>query len=152
MSIRNPAWFFQPRIFPSALACFIVTTLRAQTTNTTTLSSLSDTGPSLVRVFGALVFVIGIFLAGVWLFRNWQRIALQNGRRPKLNILETRSLGGRQALYVVGFEQGRFLIASSPAGVSLLSHLPDAPAEETPSAGKSAPTFALTLAGLLKSK
>ena len=38
-----------------------------------------------------------------------------------MNVLETRSLGGRQAIYVIGYEQERFLIASSPAGVNFLS-------------------------------
>ena len=124
----------------------------AETINAPAVPALPDVGPSVLRVFGALVLVIGIFLGGVWLYRNWQRLALQNGRRPKLNILETRPLGGRQALYVVGYEQGRFLIASSPAGVTLLSHLPEAAADEAPTDGKNAPAFPLLLAKLLKAK
>jgi flagellar biogenesis protein FliO len=40
-----------------------------------------------LRVTGALALVIGIFLAGVWLFRNWQRLAVRRGRAPKLNVL-----------------------------------------------------------------
>jgi flagellar biogenesis protein FliO len=115
--------------------------------------SLPEVGPSSVlRVLGALALVIGIFLAGVWLFRNWQRLALQRGGRPKLNILETRSLGGRQALYVVGYEQGRFLIASSPAGVSLLAHLPEAVGGEAPAGGGAPSAFHQTLTQLLKGK
>jgi flagellar biogenesis protein FliO len=90
---------------------------------------LPDVGVSLVRVFGALVVVIGIFLAGVWLFKNWQRLTLRKGASPKLNVLEVRSLGQRQAIYVVGYEQQRMLLASSSAGVTLLSHLPSAEAE-----------------------
>jgi len=114
--------------------------------------SLPDVGPSVLRVLGALAIVIGVFLGGVWLFRNWQRLALQRGHRPKLNIIETRPLGGRQALYVVGYEQGRFLIASSPAGVSLLSHLPEVSAEEAEVGTKNSPVFAQALAMMLKSK
>jgi len=129
----------------------------AQTTNLVAATplvapSLPDVGPSVLRVLGALVFVIGIFLGGVWLFRNWQRLALQRGHRPKLNILETRPLGGRQALYVVGYEQGRFLIASSPAGVSLLSHLPEAAADEAEVGVKASPAFAQALSLILKGK
>ena len=56
---------------------------------------------------GALALV-WLFLGGVWLFRNWQRLVIQRGRAPKLNVLEIRSLGGRQALYVVGYEAGTF--------------------------------------------
>jgi flagellar biogenesis protein FliO len=109
---------------------------------------------SFLRVMGALALVIGIFLAGVWLFKNWQRLAVQRGRGPKLNILETRSLGGRHALYVVGYEQQRFLISSSPGGVNFLSHLPAA-AENEPASGAgnpAAPNFTQALAQVLKGK
>jgi len=85
--------------------------------------STPDIGVSLLRVLGALALVLGIFLAGVWLFRNWQRFAVRRGRAPKLNILESRSLGGRQAIYVVAYEQERFLLSSSPSGVNFLTPL-----------------------------
>jgi len=114
--------------------------------------ALPEVGPSVLRILGALALVIGIFLGGVWLFRNWQRLTLQRGRRPKLNVIETRPLGGRQALYVVGYEQGRFLIASSPSGVSLLSHLPDAVADEAPADENTSPAFPVMLARMLKGK
>ncbi len=114
--------------------------------------SLPEVGPSVLRVLGALALVIGIFLGGVWLFRNWQRLALQRGHQPKLNIIETRPLGGRQALYVVGYEQGRFLIASTPSGISLLTHLPDAGVDEAPFEEKKSPVFAQALTQMLKGK
>ena len=115
---------------------------------------LPDASLSLLRVFGALALVIGLFLGGVWLFKNWQRLTVQRGHAPKLNILETRSLGGRHAVFVIGYEQERFLIASSPAGVNLLSHLPNTVEEETPSPEKNppAPSFAQALARVLKGK
>jgi flagellar biogenesis protein FliO len=116
--------------------------------------TLPNGGASVLRVMGALALVIGIFLGGVWLFRNWQRLVRQHGQPPKLNIIEIRPLGGRQALYVVGYEEARFLLASSPSGVSLLTHLPDA--VETPlmekSEEKSSAPFPLLLAQLLKGK
>ena len=39
---------------------------------------LPDAGLSFVRVLGALVLVIGLFLGGVWFFKNWQRLAVQH--------------------------------------------------------------------------
>jgi flagellar biogenesis protein FliO len=98
-------------------------------------SALPDMGASLLRVVGALVVVIAVFLAGVWLFKNWQRLTLRKGA-PKLSVLEVRSLGQRQAIYVVGYEQQRLLIASSSTGVTLLSHLPSADAEPLEAAPK----------------
>jgi len=93
---------------------------------------VSILGPVL-RMGGALALVIGLFLTGVWFYKNWQRLALRRGALPKLNVLEVKSLGPRQAIYVVGYEQQRLLLASSPAGIALLSHLPEADeAEKAP--------------------
>jgi flagellar biogenesis protein FliO len=107
--------------------------------------ALPDAGVSLLRVAGALALVIGIFLGGVWLFKNWQRLALQQGGGPKLKVLETRPLGGRHAIYVLAYEQQRFLVSSSPSGVNLLSHLPAA--TENDAGNVSRPTLTQALKG-----
>lgn len=144
-------------VAPAALSGLLFASLKcaAQTTNQVSLpTSLPDVGLSLLRVLGALAVVLAIFLGAVWLFKNWQRLVVHRGRAPRLNVLEVRSLGARHALYVVGYEQERFLIASSPAGVNLLSHLqsvdPDAgtPAET----GVAQPSFAQALVQTLKGK
>jgi flagellar biogenesis protein FliO len=129
-------WFFfqEPRTgakaaWVAALG-FTAQNLWADTTNAAVATApFPDAGVSLLRVTGALALVLGLFLGGAWLFKNWQRFAVQRGRQPKLNLLETRSLGARQAVFVVAYERQRFLVATSPAGVNLLSHLPDAEAE-----------------------
>ena len=113
-------------IFGAAPAAF------AQATNTLTLhSDLPQVGLSAIRALGALALVLAVFFGGVWLFRNGQRLAWRKTGAPKLAILETRPLGNRFALYVVGYDQQRMLIGSSPAGISLLSQLPPA-AESVP--------------------
>ena len=136
VSIRVHPWlpisWFRPGLLGYAvLSAFLTSdTVSAESfasTNFPTMpGTLPDTGASLFRVFGALALVIAIFLAGVWLFKNWQRFAGCRGGEPKLNILEVKSLGQRQALYLVSYEQQRMLLASSPAGVTLISHLPAA--------------------------
>lgn len=137
---------------------FILHSALAETTNSAALSPavspLPDPTGSLIRILGAFVLVIGIFLGGVWFFKNWQRITIQRGRTPKLNVFETRSLGGRHAVYVVGYEQERFLIASSPNGVNLLSHLPAATENEPDVEAKSPsnPSFTEALKQVLKGK
>jgi flagellar biogenesis protein FliO len=88
---------------------------------------LPDVGGSVVRMLGGLAFVFALFFGGVWVFRNWQRVT-RTRTQSRLNIFETRAIGPRQALYVVGYDQQRFLVAASPAGVSLVSALPDASA------------------------
>lgn len=98
-------------------------------------ASLPDAGPSLLRVLGALALVLGLFLGGVWLVRSARFRGFARGRAARLNVLETRSLGARQALYVVAYGQERFLIGSTPAGINLVSHLaPGNESEADPSA------------------
>jgi flagellar biogenesis protein FliO len=113
------------------------------------VSPLPDTGASVLRVFGALLVVLALFFAGVWLWKNWQRLAaLQGGRAPKLNILEVKSLGNRQTLFVIGYERQRMLVGSSPTGMTLLTQLPEATADEV--AATASPS-GVGFAGLLKS-
>jgi flagellar biogenesis protein FliO len=133
------------RVGGLASSFFILHSAFAQTTNSVpALPPVPEVGLSFLRVLGALILVIAIFLLGVWLFRNWQRLALNRGRAPQLNVLETRSLGGRQALYVVGYDRERFLLSASPTGVNLLTHLP--PADESEPASVAAATPQPTVA------
>ena len=135
-----------------------LTTVSAEvTTNLPALSptvntALPEVGLSLVRVLGALALVLALFFAGVWLFRNWQRLTIQRGRTPQLQILEMKSLGNRQAILVVGFQQQRMLLSSSPAGVTFLSHLPAGEAEQGMAEGVATPTFGEALQQVLSRK
>jgi flagellar biogenesis protein FliO len=113
--------------------------------------NLPDVGASLVRMIGALALVIGIFFGGVWLFRNWQRVAVRRGKAPLLNVIEVKPLGGRQALYVIGYEQQRMLLASSPSGIHLLSHLP-ASTEVSPPPADAKMSFGAALQQVLNRK
>jgi flagellar biogenesis protein FliO len=141
-----------------AFSFFILHSSLAETTNSAAVSpivpalSTPNIGVSLLRVTGALALVIGLFLAGVWLLRNWQRLSIERGHAPKLNVLEIRSLGGRQSIYVVGYEQERFLLASSPAGVNFLTHLPTAGNDPESVESKPAIPFSQALAQVLKGK
>jgi flagellar biogenesis protein FliO len=121
--------------------------------STPPLPNVASPASSLFRVLGAFALVLAVFFGGVWLFRNWQRTVIAKGQAPKLNILETKNLGQRHAIYVVGYEQQRLLIAASPAGVTMLTTLPAATVsatEEAP-ATKSSFTDALRQALLRKS-
>jgi flagellar biogenesis protein FliO len=112
---------------------------------------LPDASFSVLRVFGSLVLVIALFLCGVWLFRNWQRLATRNGLSPRLNILESKSMGHRHSIFVVGYDDQRFLVSSSPSGVQMLTPLPDAePGEATET--RPMPNFAAALQKVLAGK
>jgi len=88
--------------------------------------AVPDVGGSVLRMLGSLAFVLALFMAAAWAYRNWGRLGPRHRAMSKLAVLEAKSLGQRHALYVVGYEQQRLLLAASPAGVSLISHLPEA--------------------------
>lgn len=113
-------------------------------------AALPDTGASVLRVIGALLLVLALFFAGVWLWRNSQRVLGGRGGGSKLNVLEVKSLGNRQALYVVGYGRQRMLLAGSPAGLTFVSQLPEAATDEE--AGQTAPTFAAALQSVINRK
>jgi flagellar biogenesis protein FliO len=108
---------------------------------------------SVFRVFGALALVLAVFWGGVWCFKNWQRFALQRGgRQAHLQLLEVKSLGARHALYVVAYQNQRLLLASSPSGITLVSHLPSLDAAHGDPPLPDTPKFAETLQQMLQSK
>ena len=128
----------------------------AQTSSTNTVPQLSsampDVGFSVLRVFGALALVIALFLGGIWLWRNWQRFMVRKNGAPKLNVLEVKSIGQRQALLVVAYEQQRMLLASSSGGVTLVSHLPAGEHEEATEAPAPRVSFAEAFQQVLSRK
>ncbi|HTS18853.1 MAG TPA: flagellar biosynthetic protein FliO [Verrucomicrobiae bacterium] len=122
----------------------------AEAVNAPSASPLPDMGVSALRVFGGLVLVLALFLGGVWLFKNSQRAIGRPNGVNKLRVVEVKSLGNRQSICVVGYGRQRILVGTSPAGVSLVSQLPEASAEdETKTA---APSFADALQNVLQRK
>ncbi len=115
-------------------------------------TALPEVGFSVIRVFGALALVLALFLAGVWVFKNWQRLALQRGRPAQLQVVEMKPLGGKHALYVVAYQQQRLLLASSPNGVSLVSHLPAADPTEVETPAITSPNFVQVLQQAVQGK
>lgn len=97
---------------------------------------LPDLGFSVLRLIGALVFVIALFLVAIWGIRRWQQTRSVRCGGPRLVVMDVKSLGGRQSIYVVGYERQRMLIGTSTAGVSLIAHLPEGDSDE---AGPSGP-------------
>ncbi len=114
-------------------------------------SASLDAGTSVLRMMGSLAIVMALFFGGVWVWRRsqtWQR----GGRAARLQVVETRSLGTRQSLAVVGYDRQRFLVSCTPAGITMLTALPDDSTIATlptdaPTQGKTTlPSFAQALA------
>ncbi|MBC8244413.1 MAG: FliO/MopB family protein [Verrucomicrobia bacterium] len=80
---------------------------------------------SLVQLIGMLLLVLGLFAAFAWAVKRWRLLPQLRGAQNRLQILEVRSLGQRNSLMVVGYEEQRFLIGTSNAGLKLISQLPE---------------------------
>jgi flagellar biogenesis protein FliO len=92
-------------------------------------SGMPSMGVAVFRMVGSLALVISLFFAGAWVFRNMHRFKGGGANHRKLQVLEGKSIGPRQALYVVAYEQQRLLIGATAQGLTLLTHLPDGEAQ-----------------------
>lgn len=118
---------FSRFLLPATLLACCVSAEAAAATNA--IPEITATGSSaaasVFRMIGALCLVFALFFAGVWGFRNWARLNPARARQRKLQVLEARSLGARQSVVVVGYDKQRFLIGSTPQGMTLLTALPE---------------------------
>ena len=145
------------RVLSALFLLFAAASLQAADSSTNALglhTDLPDVGVSVIRTLAGLAIVLAVFFGGLWLFRNGQRAVWRKNGAPRLNILESRPLGNRLAIYVVGYDEQRLLIGSSPAGLNLLSQLPPgttpAPAPAPAPASASGTSFGEQLQRLLK--
>jgi flagellar biosynthetic protein FliO len=109
---------------------FLLFALPAAAAESSSLGGGSSITGSVFRMLGSLALVIAVFFGAAWLFKNGIRFRNLPASQRKLQVLEARSLGPRQAVYVVGYENQRLLIGSTAAGLALLTHLPDGTAPD----------------------
>ncbi len=78
-----------------------------------------------VKLAGSLLFVLALFLLGVWVVRLLQRqkiLALRKSEN-EIEIRSTRSLGPRAQIAVVSVGHNSFLVGIAPSGISLLGRI-----------------------------
>lgn len=115
-------------------------------------AALPDTSVSVIRVFGGLIFVLGLFGVGIWMVRRAQQLGFKLGAVPRLRVLETRSLSYRHSLHVVAYDQQKFLIGTSPGTITLLSELPAAEPAATDAPVAPPASFSTVLKNMLGRK
>lgn len=152
----------KPRAWINTLALLcLVTCCRFDSVSaaelTTNLPPALSTPPStgmlevLLRMIGALLVVFGLFLGGIWLFKRTRLFTLYQGGPSELRVLESRSIGHRNSLVVVGYHEQRFLLSVSATGAHLVTNLPDAaPESEKPVTATVRPSFAEQLTALVR--
>lgn len=89
-------------------------------------SPIAGAGTSLLRMLGALILVLALFGLAVWCVRHSQRLGLGLRPQARLRVLEARSLSYRHSIYVIAYDQQRFLVGTSPGDITLLGRLPPA--------------------------
>ena len=103
-------------------------------TNSLPVAPLLPPGPGpgvdLLRVLGT----VSLLLGAAWIGLHWVRqrpwMVQTLRQRMRLRVEETRPLGNRSHLHLVVCGDQQFLVASSPAGVSLIADLlPSDPAQ-----------------------
>jgi len=96
-----------------------------------------------VRLFGALLLVVALFLGGAWIFKRTKLFNMVSAKQANLQIVESKSLGSRHSLHVVTYGNQRFMISDTPAGTQFLTSLDEPPAETEPdTTGKTDSSFA----------
>ena len=80
---------------------------------------------SWVQLVGMLLLVLGLFAAFAWSVKRWRLLPQMRGTQNRLQILETKPLGQRNSIMVVGYGEQRFLIGTNSAGLQMLGQLPD---------------------------
>ena len=93
---------------------------------TITPNSVSLTEIS-VRLFGALLLVVALFLGGAWFFKRTKLFNLVSAKQANLQIVESKSLGSRHSLHVITYGNQRFMISDTPAGTQFLTSLDEPP-------------------------
>jgi flagellar biogenesis protein FliO len=118
------------------LAALLTVTTHGASLETNSVPRLSESSGYLmektIQTLGALIFVISILILGAWLFKRSRFFSLYKGSQSHLRVLESRSIGYRNSLLVVGYDQHRYLLAASSTGVSLLAALPDSESNDPP--------------------
>ena len=80
------------------------------------------------KLLGSLMFVLALFLLGVWLVRLLQRQKLLSPKRSEneIEIRSTRSLGPKSQIALVSVAGNSFLVGVAPSGISLLGKVDEA--------------------------
>ncbi len=94
------------------------------------------------KLAGSLLFVLALFLAGVWVVRLLQRQKLLSARRPEneIEIRSTKALGPRSQIALVTVAGNSFLVGIAPSGISLLGKIDEPSPRGSSTVAPSAPT------------
>ncbi len=86
-------------------------------------------GGNSMQIAAYLGGMLVLFVGGAWLLRNGLPMMQKNKGPRKLNVSETRGLGGRQFLVVAEYENRKVLLGVCPGRIDYLCSLSSAEPE-----------------------
>ncbi len=86
-------------------------------------------GGNSMQIAAYLGGMLVLFIGGAWLLRNGLPMMQKNKGTRKLNVSETRGLGGRQFLVVAEYENRKVLLGVCPGRIDYLCSLSSAEPE-----------------------
>ena len=86
-------------------------------------------GGNSMQIAAYLGGMLVLFIGGAWLLRNGLPMMQKNKGPRKLNVSETRGLGGRQFLVVAEYENRKVLLGVCPGRIDYLCSLSSAEPE-----------------------
>ncbi len=91
--------------------------------------SVPQLGGNSMQIAAYLGGMLVLFIGGAWLLRNGLPMMQKNKGPRKLNVSETRGLGGRQFLVVAEYENRKVLLGVCPGRIDFLCSLSSAEPE-----------------------
>ena len=82
----------------------------------------SDLGPTLLQLVGAMLLIVAVIYASMWLMKRYTIGKTGNGGEL-IEIIERRHLSPKQALYVIRVGEQHLLIGVTEGGISKLSEV-----------------------------
>ncbi len=126
------------------------TATSATPTTPVTVAHVNEPATSpLIQVSGALLGIIVLILAAAWVVKRVMPGAMRNQPASGLKVSASASLGARERVVIVNFEDARLVLGVTAQQVTLLHKLPPASAENQPPQA-AAPEFASLMKNMLK--
>ncbi len=94
-----------------------------------TPQAVPQLGGNSLQIAAYLGGMLVLFIGGAWLLRNGLPTMQRNKGPRKLNVTETRGLGGRQFLVVAEYENRKVLLGVCPGRIDYLCSLSSAEPE-----------------------
>ena len=123
------AWLARIVVFAALISIGQGADTPAVPASTPAPQAVPQLGGNSMQIAAYLGGMLVLFIGGAWLLRNGLPMMQKNKGPRKLNVSETRGLGGRQFLVVAEYENRKVLLGVCPGRIDYLCSLSSAEPE-----------------------